>query len=131
MAQNNLTDAQRRVQKVLDACMDTVIAYCASEVPPLGNYTPAGIVDLLGRLNEGRKLLEKTEKILKERTTAVLDGAKEQRGDNYVYSKSLRPRYALDQTKAKAKLEELGGKEALDECMVESQVETVTIKPLA
>lgn len=130
MAKAPLTDAQRRIQRILDDASSTVIAYAAPEVPDLDNLTPQGLNEEFGRLNEARKSLEKTEKIVKERLRALIGDQRELRSDNYVYKREARPRYALDQETAKAKLLELGGQKALDECMKSSEVETVTIKPI-
>ncbi|MEB3061034.1 hypothetical protein VJJ74_07745, partial [Parvimonas micra] len=101
------------------------------EVPALENLTEMGLTEELGRLNEARKAIEKTEKIVKERLRAMLGNRKDMRSDNYTYKREMRPRSALDQTKAKEKLLELGGQEVLDECMSNTEVETVTIKPIA
>lgn len=121
----NLTDSQKRLQKHLDIAADLAIAYAAPEVPALGNATPQGLVEDLGRVNAARKALEKVEGILKERVSAVSDGAKKIDADNFVYTKVDRERTALDQTAAKVYLEEQG---VLSQFMVTTQVPTVTVK---
>lgn len=121
----NLTDSQKRLQKHLDIAADLAIAYAAPEVPALGNATPQGLVEDLGRVNAARKALEKVEGILKERVSAVSDGAKKIDADNFVYTKADRERTALDQTAAKVYLEEQG---VLSQFMVTTQVPTVTVK---
>lgn len=130
MATSNLTEAQRRLQRSLDAAASTCLAYAAPEVPALGNLTKTGLLEDFGRLNEARKTIEKTEKIVKERLKSQLDGEKELRGDNFQLKIEMRPRVALNQERAKAKLLELGGQEALDECMDETSVEFTTVKAL-
>lgn len=125
---NELNDSQRRLKKVIDLATDTCINYAAKEVPPMGNLTKEGLVEDLGRLNEARKAMEKTEKILKERLKSQLGSdEKEVTSDNYKMTYEDRPRLALDQTAAKGKLEELG---ILGDYMKESSVPTMTIKPL-
>jgi hypothetical protein len=119
----SLSDAQRRVQRVVDAAMTTVIAYSAPTVPPLENLTVEGMVEELGYLNEARKKLESVEKTVKERLKSRLGGLKEVRSDNFTMKYENRARNALDQTKAKAKLEELG---ILPEYMSETEVPTMT-----
>lgn len=126
----NLTDVQRRLQRSLDAAAESCLAYAAPEVPALGNLTPQGLLEEFGRLNDARKSIEKTEKIVKERLKSQLDGKRELRGDNYSLLIEMRPRYALDQGLAKAKLVELGGEDALNECMVSSETEFTIVKPL-
>lgn len=128
MASNSLTDSQKILQKTLDHASDLCVKYAAPEVPALGNLTPEGLLEDFGRLNEARKALEKTEKIVRARFESQIDGKKEMRGDNFNYKKESSPRVALDQTAAKAKLVELGGEAALQECMSSTDVERVTVK---
>jgi hypothetical protein len=125
MASSALTDTQKMLAKTLDIASQSVIAYSAPEVPPLGNATPEGLLEEFGRLNEARKALEKVEKILKVRLESQLAGRKELRGDNFNYKKAVQERTALDQTMAKAKLEELG---ILPGYMKTTEVETTTVK---
>ena len=127
---SSLTDAQRRLQLVLDAASQSAIAYAGPTVPELGNLTPEGLNEEFGRLNDARKAIEKVEKIVKERLKSQLDGRKHLRSDNYDLKIESAARVALDQSAAKAKLLELGGQEALDACMAETMVERVTIKAL-
>lgn len=125
MASRNLTDSQKILQKTLDHASELAIAYAAPEVPALGNLTPEGLLEDFGRLNEARKSLEKTEKIVRARFESQIEGRKEMRGDNFTYKKETSPRYALNQTKAKEVLEEVG---RLEECMESTDVERVTVK---
>jgi hypothetical protein len=123
-----MNDSQRRVKRVIDLATDTVITYTAKTVPPLGNLTKEGMVEELGRLNEARKAMEKTEKIIKERLKAMLDpNETEVKSDNYQMKYEDRSRTALNQEAAKGKLEELG---ILAEYMSTTSVPTMTIKPL-
>jgi hypothetical protein len=122
-----MNDTQRRVKRVIDLATDTVIAYAAKEVPSLGNLTKEGMVEELGRMNEARKAIEKTEKILKERLKSMLDGAKEVKSDNYQMKYEDRPRTALDQGKAKEYFESQG---TLADYMETTSVPTMTIKPI-
>jgi hypothetical protein len=120
-----MSDAQRKAARNIDLATDTVLAYAAPTVPPLGNLTPEGLVEDLGRLNNARKLFEKTEKILKERLKSQLPpGCKELRSDNFTMKYEDRPRTALSQTKAKAYLEEQG---ILPDFMETTAVPTMTI----
>ena len=125
MASRNLTDSQKILQKTLDHAGELCIAYAAPTVPELNNLTPEGMLEDFGRLNEARKVLEKTEKIVRTRFESQIDGKKEMRGDNFSYKKETTPRYALNQTKAKEVLESIG---RLEECMDSSEVERVTVK---
>jgi hypothetical protein len=123
-----MNDTQKRIKKVIDLATDSCIAYGAKEVPPMGNLTKEGMVEELGRLNEARKAVEKTEKIVKERLKSMLDeGEEEVKSDNYRMTYENRQRVALDQESAKGKLEELG---VLADYMKETLVPTMTIKPL-
>lgn len=128
MATNALNDSQRRVKRVIDLAMDTCVAYAAKEVPPLGNLTKEGLVEELGRMNEARKAIERTEKILKERLRPMLELNAEVRSDNYVLTYESRSRLALNQTKAKEHLEELG---VLADYMDASEVPTMIVKAIA
>ena len=128
MATSALNDSQRRIKRVIDLATDTCVAYAAKEVPVLGNLTCEGMVEELGRLNEARKAMEKTEKIIKERLKSMLDGRTEVRSDNYEMKLENRSRTALNQERAKGKLEELG---ILADYMDSSEVPTMTVKPLA
>jgi hypothetical protein len=119
----SLSDAQRRVQRVVDAAMTTVIAYSAPTVPPLENLTVEGMVEELGYLNEARKKLESVEKTVKERLKSRLGGLTEVRSDNFTMKYESRPRTALDQTKAKAFFEAQG---TLADYMSSSEVPTMT-----
>lgn len=125
MPKANLTDTQRLLMGSMDAATELAIAYAAPEVPSLENKTPQGLLEDFGRLNEARKAIEKTEKIVRGRLESQLKGQVELRGDNFTYKKESVPRYALDQSLAKAKLEEHG---CLEECMKSSDVERVTVK---
>lgn len=120
-----MTDNQRTLAKSLDAAVDSCIAYAAAEVPPLGNLTPQGLVEELGRLNEARKAMDKTEKTVRSRLDALLDGKTECRGDNFVYTIKEQDRTALDQTAAKAYLSEQG---ILEDYMKTTTVQTRTVK---
>lgn len=128
MASRNLTDSQKIIQKTMDNASELVIAYSAPEVPALENLTPQGLLEDFGRMNEARKACEKVEKIIRSRFESQLEGKKELRGDNFHYKKETSERTALDQTKAKAKLVELGGEEALQECMATTEVDRVNVK---
>ena len=79
----------------------------------------------LGRLNEARKAIEKTEKIVRGRLDAMLQGKKECKGDNFVYSIRTQERTALNQGMAKEVLSEVG---RLEECMATSECEVRTVK---
>ena len=120
-----LTDSQRRIRKALDIATDVAITYAGPEVPPPGNLTCQGLVEELGYINEGKKQLEKLEKILKERLKSRPDFSKEIKSDNFTMTLEDRTRCALNQTRAKEKLEELG---VLPEFMDESIVPTMTFK---
>lgn len=124
---SQLSDSQKILQKSLDIASQVALAYAAPEVPELGNITPQGMLEELGRVNEARKSLEKTEKILKERMAALLEGASECRSDNFEYQKKTQERTALNQTAAKEKLSEFG---ILEDYMQTTEVATVTIKRL-
>lgn len=128
MPANILTDSQKILVKTLDHASDLCIKYAAPVVPKLENLTPEGLLEDFGRLNEARKVLEKTEKIVRARFQSQIAGKKELRGDNFHYQKEVTERTALNQGKAKEKLVELGGDEALQECMDTSEVERVTVK---
>jgi hypothetical protein len=124
---NQLNDTQKRLRKCIDLATDSVINYAAKEVPDLGNLTAEGMVEELGRLNEARKAVEKTEKIVKERLKSQLAGRTEISSDNYRMTLENRPRTALNQEKAKAYLEEQG---ILADFMETTAVPTTIIKPL-
>jgi len=126
-AKQNLTDSQRILNVTMDAANELVIAYAAPEVPSLENKTPEGLLEDFGRLNEARKAIEKTEKIVRGRLEALLEGKTELRGDNYQYKRESSTRTALDQTAAKKELERQG---ILEDFMVSSEVERVTVKRL-
>lgn len=121
----DLTDNQKLIAKTMDQVSELVVAYAGPEVPPIGNRTETAFLEEFGRLNEARKQVEKVEKIVRSRLEAMLQGKKELRGDNYTYKKSVVPRYALNQGKAKAKLEEYG---VLEDCMDTSETERVEVK---
>ena len=105
MATKSLTDTQRILAKTLDAASSECIAYAAPEVPELGNLTKEGLLESFGRLNEARKAMEKTEKVVRARFESQLpEGCKELRGDNYKYAKAVQERTALTQDRAKALL---------------------------
>lgn len=125
MARVPLSDAQKRLQKHLDIATQVAIDYAASEVPPLGNQTPQGLVEEFGRVNAARKALEKVEGILKERIKATSNNQKEIVADNFVYTKKTQERTALDQTAAKAYFEKEG---LTDSYMKTTEVETTTVK---
>ena len=120
-----LTEIQTKIKRYMDICTDIVVAYAAPEVPALGNATPEGLLEELGRINRVKKEVEKVEKILKERISVVSDGAKKIDSDNFIYTKSGQARVALDQTAAKAYFEKEG---LLADFMKETEVETVRIK---
>lgn len=123
----DMNDSQRKAKRVIDLATDTVISYLAKEVPPLGNLTPEGMVEDLGRLNEARKAMEKTEKILKERLKSMEGFKPEITSDNYKMTLEDRSRTALNQGKAKEYLEQQG---ILADFMETTQVPTMTIKPI-
>lgn len=125
-ARSDLTDRQRQLARTIDLATDTLLKYAAPEVPPLANYTPEGMLEELGRVNEGRKAMEKTEAILKERFKTLLEGRSELRSDNYNAKLENRPRTALDQQKAKDFFEAAG---TLPEFMSTTEVPTLTVKP--
>lgn len=102
-----LTDAQRRIQKHMDAAMDTVIKYTAPEVPKIENYTPQGLVEEAGRINKAKGAVEKVEKILKERLRSMREGKNEIRSDNFTLKITSQPRTALNQGAAKDFFERL------------------------
>lgn len=121
----NMTDNQRQLAKTLDIAGEVTIAYAAPEVPTLENATPQKLVEELGRLNEARKALEKTEKTVRGRLDVMLDGKKECRADNFQYTIKSQERTALDQQKAKTTLKGLG---KLAEHMKTTEVDTRTVK---
>lgn len=140
---NQLTDAQRKVQKNMDIAADVCIAYAAPEVPSIGNLTPQGLCEELGRVNEAKKTVEKVEKILKERIKTKLEpGQKELRSDNFTMTISMQDRYALVQDAAKEQLKKMGealhaadpenwpltGDEMLASCMANTEVSTMRFK---
>lgn len=120
-----MTDTQRQLSNTLDKATMVVIAYAASEVPELGNQTPEGLLEEFGRLNEARKALEKTEKILKTRLVSQLGGKTSLRGDNYNVKIESSERTALNQTSAKAYFEEQG---LLADYVDTTEVERTTVK---
>lgn len=124
-AKKPLSERQRQLARVMDIASAEVVAYAAKEVPPIGNYTEEGLTDLFGYLNEARKELEKTEKIVRGRLEAMLAGRKESKGDNFQYKKSTTATSRLNQGKAKDTLEKLG---VLDEHMDHTEQERVTVK---
>jgi hypothetical protein len=104
--------------------VDSLLPWFRRETPKLSNATNQYFADEIGRLNEMRKDIEKVEKILK--TIYKTRKAPEiVRGDEFEVELSMRPRRALDQTRAKEYFEKLG---ILDEYMVESEVETLNVK---
>jgi hypothetical protein len=121
----DLTNAQRKLQRHIDLATDTALKYAAPEVPAMSNLTPQGLLEDLGNVNVVRKAFETLEKTLKERLKSQLEGKNELRSDNFNMKLEDRPRTALDQTKAKGKLEELG---ILDDFMATTSVPTMTIK---
>ena len=121
----DLSDSQRLLQRSLDAATDSCIAYAAREIPALGNLTPEGLTEELGRLNEARKAVEKTEKIVRGRLDALLAGKKKCRSDNFEYEVKSQTRTALNQGKAKEVLAEIG---QLDDCMSTTETEVRTVK---
>lgn len=125
MASQALTNAQKDIRRALSNAESTVLAYAAPTVPPLNNLTVEGMVEDLGYINQARKSLEKTEKILKERLKSQLGERREVRSDNFTMKLEDRPRTALDQGKAKAYFEEQG---TLADFMSTTAVSTMTIK---
>ena len=123
----NLTDNQRKIANTLDIAGQVVIDYAAPEVPSLENATPQKLTEELGRLNEARKAMEKTEKTVRGRLDALLEGAKECRSDNFQYKIETTERTALNQGKAKEYLAEQG---VLEDHMSTSEVERRTVKRL-
>ena len=122
----DMNDAQKKAARNIDLATDTVLAYAARDIPSADNLTPEGLVEDLGRLNIARKLLEKTEKIIKERLKATMPpGTREIRSDNFTMNYENRERTALDQSKAKSYLEEQG---ILADFMSTTAVPTMTIK---
>jgi hypothetical protein len=119
------TDNQRQIANTLDIAGQVVVAYAAPEVPELGNLTPEGLLEEFGRLNEARKALEKTEKIVKQRLLSQMSGDA-LRGDNYNVKIEEVDRYALNQKAAKEKLKEQGVPE--EEYMASSTSSRVTVK---
>lgn len=127
-SQSQLTATQKQLANTIDKATSSVLAYAASVVPPLENLTKQGMLEELGYMNEARKAIEKTEKIIKERLKSRLDaGETEMRSDNFQMTYENRERCALDQTKAKSYLEQAG---ILEEYMATTQVPTMTIKRL-
>ena len=125
MLKSEMTDNQRLINGTMDAASELVVAYAAPEVPSLENKTPQGLLEDFGRLNEARKAVEKTEKIVRSRLEALIEGKRELRGDNFTYKKEVTERYALNQTKAKETLQGLG---LLEDHMDTTEVERVTVK---
>lgn len=121
----NLSDAQKLLSKSLDIASQLCIDYAAKEVPALGNLTPEGLNEEFGRLNEARKAMGKTEKIVRGRLEAMLQGKTELRSDNFIYKKATSEVTRLNQEKAKEVLAEVG---RLDECMDTTDQERVTVK---
>jgi hypothetical protein len=121
----DLTNAQRKLARHIDLATDTALKYAAPEVPAMANLTPQGILEDLGNVNIAKKAFDALEKTLKERLKSQLEGQTELRSDNFNMKLENRPRTALDQTKAKGKLEELG---ILDDYMSTTAVPTMTIK---
>lgn len=121
----NLTDNQKSIAKTMDIANQLVIDYAAPEVPALDNATPQKLTEEFGRLNEARKALEKTEKIVRGRLDALLEGKKECRSDNFQYKIESTERTALNQGKAKEYLSEQG---VLEDYMSTSEVERRTVK---
>jgi hypothetical protein len=122
---SNLSDAQRKMARTLDLAGMTIIAYSAPKVPPLGNLTPEGLLEDLGRVNAAKKAIEKVEKTLKERMKVLLAGKAELRSDNFNLTYKGADKNALDQTAAKKYFEKQG---ILADYMKESVVMTMTVK---
>jgi len=102
------SDAQKRLFKNMGDATLTAVSYAAKEIPPLGNKDAAALLEELGPVNEAKKAVEKVEKILKERTKALLGDKKELRSDNFEASITVAPRVALNQGAVKEVLEQLG-----------------------
>lgn len=122
-----LTDTQKALRKALDLAADSAVAYAAPEVPKLGNLTPEGLLEELGYMNEARKALEKTEKVLKERYKSLSKNAKTGRSDNFKQETADQERTALNQAAAKEYFEKEG---ILEDFMVTSSVSTMRISRL-
>jgi hypothetical protein len=104
MGYADLTQAQQERLSIWNKALDTLMPWFAKEVPQIGNQTPAGLADDIGRVNQLKKDVEKIEKTLKERFKVLREGKSEVRGDVYELKVSTQERTALDQEYAKATL---------------------------
>jgi hypothetical protein len=119
------------LEKILDRATSTCITFAGPEAPALGNWTPQALIDEAASLGEAKRRIEGAEKTIKEvLKTHVTPRLEEYRGELFKLSYTNQERNALDQTKAKAKLLELGGQAALDECMANTEVPTMRFKSL-
>lgn len=124
----DLSNHQRLKLQKYEKATTTILSYQAQIVPDLGNRTEAALIDEMGEIKELIKDAEKVEKILKERLASMQGGSiKNSRGDAYMVEVRVSERTALNQTKAKEVLEEVG---RLPECMSTSQVSAVFVKEL-
>lgn len=108
MGYADLTQAQQERLSIWNKALDTLMPWFAKEVPQIGNQTPAGLADDIGRVNQLKKDVEKIEKTLKERFKVLREGKSEVRGDVYELKVSTQERTALDQEMAKQTLNLLG-----------------------
>jgi hypothetical protein len=108
MGYADLTQAQQERLSIWNKALDTLMPWFAKEVPQIGNQTPSGLADDIGRVNQLKKDVEKIEKTLKERFKVLREGKSEVRGDVYELKVSTQERTALDQEMAKQTLNLLG-----------------------
>jgi hypothetical protein len=121
------TEAQRRLEQTLDRASSTLITMAGPDVPNFGNMTPQQLVDEAAIMGEVHRRAEQAQKTFKEVLKTKLEGAKTLRGDKYEVNITSSPREALDQTKAKEVLTEVG---RLTECMKVTEVDTMRFKEL-
>lgn len=130
MSKPDLTPAQQALEAILDRAQSTVISFAGPELPQFGNWTLGALVDEAAELGEMEKRAKTARETLKGIIKTKLEGAITARGDKYSLDMSNQTRTALNQGKAKAKLLELGGQAALDECMETTEVPTMRFKAL-
>lgn len=124
----DLSNHQQLKQQRYERATTTILSYQAKEVPALGNKGESAMIDELGEVNELLKDAEKVKNILKERLASIQGGSVvDARGDAYKVEVRSSERTALNQTKAKEVLEEVG---RLQECMSTTEVSAVYIKEL-
>jgi len=130
LSKPDFTLAQRALEKVLDRASSTVLSMAAPDLPQFGNWTLETLIDEAALLGEMEKRAKTARETLKGIIKTKLEGATTGRGDLFSMDLSNQVRYALKQDKAKAKLLELGGQAALDECMETTEVPTMRFRAL-